>query len=205
MKILPIEAPTACDEALETLKNHGTLIYPTETCYGLGCDVADEEAVDRIFKIKEREIGKSVLMIAHDISLFLNYIEWNETVDELARTYWPGALTIVAQLKNNMSSRLASGVIGSDQTIAFRVTSHPLVRKLTEALGRPMVSTSANLSAYPNPYDIDSIVKMFDGRECMPDLIIDAGDLPHHKPSTIVKVEIDGSKTILRQGEIVIE
>lgn len=205
IKVLSIEDSSAFEQALEILKNKGTLIYPTETCYGLGCDSEDESAVERIFKIKVREPGKPVLVIANDMSVFLKYVEWNETIDQLARTYWPGPLTIVAPLKYDTREGLATGVVGSDHMIAFRVTSHPFVAKLASTLGRPIVSTSANISSYANPYDIDYIVNMFEGREHAPDLIIDAGNLPHHSPSTIVKVEVDGTKTILRQGEIIIE
>ncbi|MBP9732595.1 MAG: Sua5/YciO/YrdC/YwlC family protein, partial [Candidatus Magasanikbacteria bacterium] len=98
----------------------------------------------------------------------------------------------------------APGVVGEGGTIAFRVTNHPFAAALARSLGAPIVSTSANISSYSNPYDIEYITSMFDGREYVPDLIIDAGNLPHHSPSTIVKVEADGTKIILRQGEIII-
>ncbi len=194
----------ALDRALEALNNGSTLIYPTETCYGLGCDARNSAAVDRIFKIKVREPNKSVLVLVHDISIIMKYVEWNETIDELARTYWPGPLTIVASLNTSYMDELAPGVVGEDDTLAFRVTNHPFAASLARSLGAPIVSTSANISSYSNPYDIHYITSMFDGREYVPDLIVDAGNLPHHSPSTIVKVEVDGSKTILRQGEIVL-
>lgn len=194
----------ALDRALEALNSGSTLIYPTETCYGLGCDARNNAAVERIFKIKVREPSKSVLVLVHDISIIMKYVEWNETIDELARTYWPGPLTIVAPLNTLYMDELAPGVVGEDNTLAFRVTNHPFAASLARSLGAPIVSTSANISSYSNPYDIDYVIGMFDGREYVPDLIVDAGNLPHHSPSTIVKVEVDGSKTILRQGEIII-
>ncbi len=200
-----ITEPEALDQALKALYSGSTLIYPTETCYGLGCDARNSAAVDRIFKIKVREPGKAVLVLVHDISIIMKYVEWNETIDELARTYWPGPLTIIAPLKTSALSELATGVVGEDSTLAFRVTSHPFAASLAQSLKAPIVSTSANISSYSNPYDIHYITSMFDGREYVPDLIVDAGNLPHHSPSTIVKVEVDGSKTILRQGEIIIE
>ncbi len=204
IKTIPITESIAFEEALTVLRDKGTLIYPTETCYGLGCDARDEAAVNRIFEIKEREKDKSVLIIAHDMSVLLQYIEWNSVIDNLARTYWPGALTIVASTKINNGTNLASGVLGSDHTIAFRVTSHPFASKLARELGAPIVSTSANISSLASPYDIAYIREMFEGKTATPDLIVDAGDLPHCSPSTIVRVDSDGTLTVLRQGDLVV-
>ncbi len=201
---IPLHNPSTLDHALQIVEKGGVIVYPTETCYGLGCDATNNAAVEHIFKIKQREPGKPVLVIAHDISVFLKYVEWNETIDHLARIYWPGPLTIVAPLKEK-ATELAAGVIGSDNTIAFRVTSHPFAASLVQKLGRPIVSTSANLSSYPNPYDVGYIVSMFEGGQYTPDLVIDAGDLPHHSASTIVRVEANGEKVIVRQGEITID
>lgn len=201
---IPITEKDVLESTLEVLKKGGVIVYPTETCYGLGCDATNEEAVERIFKIKEREKNKPVLVIAENKEKFFEYVEWNETIEELTRAYWPGALTIVASLKERASHTLAKGVIGSGGTIAFRVTSHPFAARLAQKLGRPLVSTSANLSSYPNPYDIKYVTSMFEGGEVVPDLIINAGDLPHQSPSTIVQVDAEGNKKVLRQGEIVI-
>ncbi len=201
---ISINDPGAFEKALEVIQQGGVVVYPTETCYGIGCDAENATAVERLFRIKARESDKPVLVIAHDMSVFLKYVEWNPTIDELARTFWPGPLTIVAPLKIHTESTLASGVVGYDHTLAFRVTSHPFAAKLTEALGRPIVSTSANISSFPNPYDIQYVMSMFSGRDVEPDLIIDAGDLVRRSPSTIIRVDVNGEKTILRQGEIII-
>lgn len=202
---ISINEPGIFEHAIEVIRSGGIIVYPTETCYGLGCDAENKTAVERLFKIKARESDKPVLVIAEDMSVFLKYVQWNEVIDGLARMYWPGALTIVATLKIHSEEYLAPGVIGSDHTLAFRVTSHPFAANLAHTIGSPLVSTSANISSYPNPYEIDYIVSMFSGREVEPDLIIDAGDLVRRSPSTIVRVEANGEKVILRQGEIVIE
>lgn len=205
LNTISIDAPEAKDKALQVLREGGTLVYPTETCYGLGCSALNAEAVEKVFNIKVRAKDKPVLVIAHDVSVLMKYVEWNEEIEELARTYWPGPLTIVAPVKVDGDFMLAKGVIGENHTAAFRVTSHPFAASLAKELGGPIVSTSANIASYANPYDIEYIVQMFGGKEYTPDLIIDAGNLPHHSPSTIVRVEGDGTKTILRQGEIILE
>lgn len=201
---IPYADPTVFDRAYYVLQKGGTLIYPTETCYGLGCDSRNDTAVAQVFSIKERDPGKPVLIIAHSVAVLREYVEWNEIIERLAETYWPGPLTIISTIKNNSPFKLAKGVIGSDDTVAFRVTSHPFAARLTEMLGAPIVSTSANISSHANPYDIEYMRSSFEGREQIPDLIIDAGNLPHHSPSTIVKILHDGSVEIVRQGEIIL-
>ncbi len=204
LRIVSIHDPLSIEKALTVLREEGTIIYPTETCYGLGCDARSAKAVENVFKIKVRESGKPVLVLVHDVSVAMRYVEWNETIDELARTYWPGPLTIVANIQPRYRAELAPGVIGSDDTLAFRVTNHPYAVACAKNLNAPLVSTSANISSYANPYDIRYITEMFDGQEHVPDLIIDAGNLAHHSPSTVVRVGEDGSKIILRQGEIIL-
>jgi L-threonylcarbamoyladenylate synthase len=180
-----------------------TLIYPTETCYGLGCDAANQSAVDAIFRIKQRQADKPVLVLMADIAMAMEYIEWNETIQSLATLYWPGPLTIVAMPRD--VSQFARGIAGPLGMVAFRVTSHPLAQALVRELGGPLVSTSANISAEASPYDIADVLRMFEGRECQPDTILDGGVLPHESPSTIVRVNSDQSLDILRQGAIVIK
>ena len=133
------------DEIVRALENGKTIVYPTETCYGLGCDAANQKAVERIFEIKQRQKEKSLLVVAPNIAMMTDFVVWNKALQELADKYWPGPLTVV--VKTRQDSGLAKGVVANDGTIAFRITSHPLAAELSEKLGRPLVSTSANLSS----------------------------------------------------------
>lgn len=188
-------------EIVAELRAGKTLVYPTETCYGLGCDATNAAAVARLFAIKQRQQDKSMLLLMADTSTAREYVRWNDTLDRLAQRYWPGPLTVVAALKPG--AVLPAGVVGQDQTLAFRITSHHLAKELCQRLGRPLVSTSANLSAQQSPYEIASVLAMFTDAAAQPDLVIDAGLLPHHSPSTIVRV--CGEKIeVLRQGEIIV-
>ena len=132
----------------------------------------------------------------------MEYMEWSPVLDEIAQRYWPGALTVVTQLHDEHP--FASGVAAPDNTLAFRVSAHPFVAELSEAVGGPIVSTSANIASQGSPYDVESIVTMYAHTEEKPDVIIDAGPLPHESPSTIVKVE-GNTLSILRQGEVIID
>lgn len=188
---------------IRSLEAGGVLVYPTETCYGIGCDATNEAAVKRVFDIKERQREKSVLIVFPHQHMAMEYVAWNPKLTELSDKYWPGPLTVVAQVKQGRT--LPIGVVAPNGTIAFRISSHPLVELLTEQLGKPLVSTSANIASMESPYDIDSVVAMFDDKPNQPDMLIDAGSLPHHAPSTVISLDETGRYTVLRQGELIVE
>ena len=190
------------EEISQKLKSGQTIVYPTETCYGLGCDATNGGAVDKIFKIKSRQEDKPVLMIVSDIAMAMEYVEWSERLDKLAKLYWPGAFTVVVRALSD--SGLAKGVVAQDGTVAFRVTNHPLSSQLSQSLNKPLVSTSANIASMESPYDIETVLDMFATSDSQPDLVIDAGTLTHKSPSTVVRINEDGGLEVLRQGEVII-
>lgn len=204
MEIIKLE-DLSIDEIVESLLAGKTIVYPTETCYGLGCDATNEVAVDKIFDIKKRQKEKPLLVVMPDVGMAMEYIEWNGSLERLAGMYWPGPLTVVAELDpDSEAAPLASGVVGPDGTLAFRVTGHPTSYELAASLSRPLVSTSANIAAAASAYDIESVLAMFQDEAIQPDIIIDAGELVHKSPSTIVRVG-GGQIEVLRQGEIIVE
>lgn len=189
------------DAVVTALKNGKTIVYPTETCYGLGCDATNQDAVDAIFDIKKRQKDKPLLVVAHDPSVMMEYVEWDQVLDQIAERYWPGPLTIVAQAKQD--APLAKGVIAEDGTIAFRITEHQFAAAVSEALGKPIVSTSANIASMDNPYDSNQVQTTFAEHSPAPDILIDAGELPHQSPSTIIKIT-NGDIEVIRQGAIIV-
>lgn len=200
MQILKIEN-LKIDEIADELKKGMSLVYPTETCYGLGADATNEKAVAKLFDIKKRQQNKTMLVIVPDIAMARQYIHWDENINEVANTYWPGPLTVVAKAKED--SGLASGVIAEDGTLAFRVTSNYLSSDLSRALGKPLVSTSANIAAMDSPYEAEAVINMYSEEPVQPDIIIDAGELPHLLPSTIVRL-VGGTREVIRQGSIIL-
>jgi len=179
-----------------------TIVYPTETCYGLGCDATNQLAVDTIFDIKKRQRNKPVLVVAHDLSVMLEHVFDSETLFEIEEKYWPGPLTVVTKVR--LDSTLAKGVIAEDGTVAFRITEHPIAVALCQAINGPLVSTSANISTHESPYDIKNVLAMFDHELVQPDIVIDGGKLSHESPSTIVRIHEDGTLEVLREGEIIL-
>ncbi len=188
-------------EIVERLKQGAVIVYPTETVYGLGCDATNQEAVNKIFAIKQRQKNKPVLVVVPSVGMAMEYVEWSNKLEELAHKYWPGPLTIVVKVKAD--NLLAAGVVAEDKTLAFRVTDYPLAVELSQDLGRPLVSTSANISSQESTYDVTDIVAMFENSEIKPDIVLDVEILPHRSPSTVIKVKGDKVE-VLRQGSVVV-
>ena len=198
MKIIK-QKNISTNELVKDLQNGKVIVYPTETSYGLGADATNEEAVNKIFKIKKRQVGKSVLVVMPNIEMAMQYVEWSELLNELAQKYWPGPLTVVVPLKSGHN--LASDVVAIDNTLAFRISSHPLITELTKKLNKPIVSTSANISAQGDAYNSQAIINVFEKEINQPDIIIDAGQLPEKSPSTIIRL-LNDKIEVLRQGQI---
>ncbi len=189
---------------LEFLEQGRTIIFPTETTYGLGCDATNQSAVDVIFKIKGRPSEKPLLVVVPTVEKAREYILWNDVLEGLATKFWPGALTIVGEYKNDPAHNLAQGVVSRDGTVAVRVTPFPFLEKITTLLQKPLVATSANLSGAGELYDPAAIERMFASQSVQPDALVDAGMLPQELPTTIVSV-VTGTIEILRQGALKIK
>jgi len=201
MMTIVSEQQVVVSDIVQQLKEGTVIVYPPETSYGLGCDATNQDAVDNIFQIKKRQREKTLLVVFPNIDMIKIYVSWTPTLQKLADLYWPGPLTIVAPLYHRGS--LADGVVADDNTIAFRVSSYPLVFSISDTLGLPLISTSANISAEESSYDVKNIINTFADQEYQPELLIDAGSLPHHSPSTIVRVE-GTAVSVIRQGELVV-
>lgn len=189
-------------EIVEAIKHGQVIVYPTETCYGLGCDATSKNAVEKLFKIKKRELVKTALVLIPDIETIKTFVDWTEILEKISQKYWPGPLTVVVKVKENI--KLPNGIVSSDGNIAFRISNHEFAGKLCAEFGGLLVSTSANITNMKSPYDIADVIKMFGDAEFQPDIVIDSGVLPYQKPSTIIKV-VGEKIEIIRQGEIEIK
>ncbi|MFH1712593.1 MAG: L-threonylcarbamoyladenylate synthase [Candidatus Jacksonbacteria bacterium] len=173
---------------LEILRT-SVFVYPTETCYGLGCDALQPDLVKRIYQIKGRDFKKPVSWIVADIKMAKRYVKFSAKALNLAQKYWPGPLTLV--LPSKRSSRL----------IALRVSSYPIAWQISKILNRPIIATSANVSGALNCYSAQETAKQFKNQEEKPDFIIDGGVLLNHLPTTTVQITGNQIK-VLRQGGI---
>ncbi len=189
--------PESIKKAVEILKAGGVVAYPTETAYALGCDATNERGKKRIFKIKNRPKEKNLPVICATKKMAFDFFKFGKTERKFAKKYWPGALTMI--LSPSLILPLNKGEEGGGA--AVRVSSNKIARALSRGIGRPIISTSANVSGKKTLYDVKEIINEFANKKNQPDLILDAGKLPMRKPSTIIKI-VNEKIIILRQGEV---
>jgi len=201
MHILPI-TEESLGRAVEIIGGGGIVAHPTETCYGLACDLTNADAVERLFALKKRPTREPVSALFPSVDEAKKYVEWGEEAEKLARQYLPGPLTIVLPLRDVMEEGYPPIVRLPDQeTLGIRVSSHPVAHELARKAGVPLSTTSANVHGKPSPYSAEDIREQFLHEHLRPDLILDGGVLPEASSSTVVLVK-DGKLIVLRQGSI---
>jgi L-threonylcarbamoyladenylate synthase len=140
-------------EAVLVLHQKGSILYPTETVWGIGCDATDTEAVAKIYKIKERSREKSLIVLVSDINMLNAYVgALNKRILKTIISY-PKPLTIIYPNVKN----LAENVYNKDGTVAIRLIKHAFCKTLISEFAKPIVSTSANISGYPTPKSFNSV------------------------------------------------
>lgn len=176
-------------ECIKILENHGVILLPTETVYGLVCRFEDKIAEEKIYKLKHRPAEKRLSVFVNDISKLAAYdVRTNTLVDNLCREYCPGAITIIAQR-------------GENSSLGFRIPNHNFVLDLLKSAPFPLSSTSANRSGMPNVLSVAEALAELDGDV---DLVIDGGTIPPDSQASTV-VDARGEKAvILRQGALII-
>lgn len=181
--------------AVELLKNGGTIAYPTETFYGLGAKFDSDDALRKIYTIKQRPHDKAMPLIIGERDLLpVIAVGVSRTASDLMDTFWPGPLTLILPARENISEYITAG----SHTLAVRIPGESFALRLAQAAHFPITATSANLSGLPPARDIETVLGYFGDRI---DLIIDAGPTPGGLPSTIVDARGSALK-ILREGVI---
>lgn len=180
--------------ALAALHSGGTILYPTDTVWGIGCDCTNERAVDKIFKIKKRDSSKSLVLLVDSNARLLRYVK---TVPEMAwelMQYSDKPLTIVYPEGKNV----AKNMIGPDKSIAIRVTSDLFCKKLISVFDNGLVSTSANISGEPSPQNFSDIDKEIINTV---DYVVNLRQQEKNpaSPSSIIKVGVKGEIQIIRK------
>lgn len=193
----PIQPATSIhlSRAADIIRGGGVIVYPTETVYGLGANPFDPNALNRIFCIKQRDLGKAViLLIRGEDDLDRLAAEVPPTAHYLMEAFWPGPLTLVFKAAPD----LPQGLLGTSSTIALRTSDAPIAQDLLARVGGPVTSTSANLSGHPPARSAIEAASRLSDRV---DLILDGGTLPDARPSTIVNVALEKA-SIIRVGRI---
>jgi len=182
-------------EAVNVMKGGGLIIYPTETCYGIGADATNTESIQKIYEIKGRDPTKPMPILVSGLNMIKKYGLVTKQVEFLVKKFMPGPLSIVIK-----KERMVSDV--NQEGISFRVSSHPVASTLVKLLKRPITTTSANISGRSSIYEIEKIIEIFEEKV---DVIVDYGDLPKIKPSTCIDMTDENNVKIIREGPIPIK
>ncbi len=138
-------AETNITQAVKILQAGGVIAYPTEAVYGLGCDPFNLQAVEKLFHVKQRPVEKGLILVAASVEQISCYVELEDAPWEAeVLASWPGPVTWVLPVK--ATANLPDWITGGRKTVAIRVSDHPTVQALCIAFGKPIVSTSANLT-----------------------------------------------------------
>ena len=192
-------------KALEVLRRGGIILYPTDTVWGIGCDATDPEAVAKVYAIKNREDSKSLVLLASDMDMVCRYVkevpemavQLVEVNDKPMTIIYPGA---VAGEKNGKQSNhcLAYNTVAEDGSVGIRVPMMDFCQQLVSRLGRPLVSTSANVSGEDTP---KKYAEISDSIRSAVDYIVEPSFEKGStgKSSSIIKVGLDYSIEIIRK------
>jgi L-threonylcarbamoyladenylate synthase len=178
--------------SIKILKSGGTLIYPTDTVWGLGCDATDRKAVSKIFTIKQREESKSLIVLVDSFAMLQRYVPAiQNAILEILKT---GTNPTTVIYNNPMG--LAQNVISSDNTVAIRIVKDGFCQELIKQFDRPIVSTSANISGRPTPKSFKEIdTSLLDAVDYVVNL---PQNKPTKTPSTILKIGNSGQLVVIR-------
>ncbi len=181
------------DESLEVVQSGGVILYPTDTIWGIGCDPFDQKAVDKILQLKNREADKAFILLVNSVDMLKEYLVRLHPRVETLLSYHKRPLTIVYDNPTNLPESL----IAQDGTIGIRVTTDAFCRHFIDRLGKPLISTSANVSGQPYPANYDAIsAQIIEGVDYVVNLR--QSDDKEVQPSVLASVNAQGELEFLR-------
>ena len=182
-------------EPAQIIKKGGIVVFPTETVYGIGTNGLDENAIQKLYEVKQRPLNKPISLLVNNIEM-VEKIAKNITEVEykLMEKFFPGPLTVILEKRDIVPDILTSNT----NTIGVRMPSGEIAKKLIEFAGVPIATSSSNISGKPSGTNITDIKKDFEGKV---DCFIDNGESELGIPSTVIRI-IDNIPHILRQGAI---
>ena len=196
-------------EALRVLRDGGIIVYPTDTVWGIGCDATNAEAVAKIYALKQREDSKSMLVLLDSAAKLDYYVDVPETASLLLEATNNDEMSATESLNDANDAKpmtiiypnarhLAENIVAEDGSIGIRITNEPFSKALCAQLKRPLVSTSANISGHPTAHFFHEIeAAILEGADYVCQFRRE--DETPHEPSTIIKVNADGTFKIIRQ------
>lgn len=180
-------------KAVETMRNGGVILYPTDTVWGIGCDATNAEAVEKVYRIKHRDDSKALICLVDSDDRLQRYVR---NVPDVAWDLLELAETPTTVILDN-AVNLAPNLIAADGTIAMRITREPFSKELCYRFQKPVVSTSANISGEPAAQNYRDISEEL---LAAVDYVCFSRRQEHkpHKPSNIIKLSENGEVRIIR-------
>lgn len=181
------------NDTINALRKGGTILYPTDTIWGIGCDPTSNRAVEKVYQIKERPQQKSMIILVDSFEMIENYVEEIPSiVIDLIKSVTEPLTVVYPDAKN-----LAKNIIAEDKSIAIRIVNDEFCLQLIKAFKKPIVSTSANISGEESPITF-SLVK--DTIKNKVDFVVpqEASTIKQIRPSTIIRLSSDTEFEILR-------
>jgi len=179
------------NRVVECLKQGGVIAYPTDTIYGIGCDIFNRKGVRKIYQIKQRDPRKPFSFICADLSDVSNYAQVSNFAYKIMRRHLPGPFTFVLEATRAVPDLLTT----RQKTVGIRIPDNPIALAIVRELGHPLVTTSVNISGEDvmnDPQDIDMQL----GRSL--EMVVDGG-IMNGDPSTVISL-IDDRVELLREG-----
>ncbi len=179
------------DRVVDLLRQGGVIAYPTDTIYGIGCDITNKKAIERVYQIKQRPKHKPFSFICSDLKNISHYAKVSNYAYKTMRRLLPGPYTFILQGSNQVPKMM----LAKRKTAGIRVPAHPICHSLINTLGNPVISTSAATpegELFNEPWLIDD----YYGKRI--DLVIDGGPVPG-EPSSVVSL-IGDEPDVLRAG-----
>lgn len=173
------------ETAIKILERGGIIAYPTDTIFGIGCNIFDEEAVKRIFELKERDFNKPLSIAVSDFEMLESLVFITKQEKKILEKILPGPFTIILSKRPIVSNLITAG----SEFVGIRIPEYKIILELIEKAGFPIITTSANISGKKSPFNSKEV-------DLKVDFVVE-GDCEHKKPSTVIDLK---NKKIIRQG-----
>jgi len=181
-------------QAVKMIQDGGLVVYPTDSCYALGCHLGDKDALERMRRLRAVDANHNFTLMCRDLSEIGTYSQVDNSMFRLLRSYTPGAFTFILKATREVPRRLQTP---KRKTIGIRIPQNPIALALLAQLEQPLMSTTLILPGDPLPMTEADEIHACLGKQV--DLIIDGGSCDI-EPTTVIDL-VDGRYEILRQGK----
>ena len=182
----------AIKRAVEILRAGGIIAYPTDTAYGLGCDLHNRRAVTRLYSIKRRNRHKPFSFVCADLGDIARYAQVSSVDFQVLKRFLPGPYTFLL----HATQYVPRNILHKRRTVGLRIPDHPVPRVLARELGNPIISTTACRDGEPPHNDPEEIAVAFKGSL---DAVLAGGILPPEEYSSVISL-LDDSPEVIREG-----